>query len=33
MLMHVVVAAIAVPIFRTVLPLPADGPRADPARA
>jgi acid phosphatase family membrane protein YuiD len=33
MLMHVVVASIAVPIFRTVLPLPADGPRADPARA
>jgi hypothetical protein len=33
MLMHVVVAAIAVPIFRTVLPLPADSPQADPARA
>ncbi|GAB2843437.1 DUF6069 family protein [Lentzea nigeriaca] len=27
MLMHVVVAAIAVPIFRTVLPLPADKPQ------
>ncbi|MET8761941.1 DUF6069 family protein [Lentzea sp. NPDC004782] len=33
MLMHVVVAAIAVPVFRTVLPLPADSPQADPARA
>jgi hypothetical protein len=27
MLMHVVVAAVAVPIFRKVLPLPADKPR------